>query len=168
MQTQPSSAAMVEVIGNSGHTDQMTQLLRLFDKIGLVWDDTRDVRDGTKAKHDDPNEDRILTEDSLFHNTNQISIEDWSQTGRGTHIDFSGKESVPLEQDKQFIRCDIRNLIIDILGLFLGRGATGDVHEVTVQGCKLAHKKIFFNRRVGEKEKKEIKILTKLSHVHTV
>jgi hypothetical protein len=57
---------MVDVIGNSGHTDQMTQLLRLFDKIGLVWDDTRDVRDGTKAKHDDPNEDRTLTEDSLF------------------------------------------------------------------------------------------------------
>jgi hypothetical protein len=55
-----------------------------------------------------------------------------------------------------------------MLGLFLGRGATGDVHEVTVQSCKLAHKKIFFNRRVGEKEKKEIKILTKLSHVHTV
>jgi serine/threonine protein kinase len=51
-------------------------------------------------------------------------------------------------------------------GQFLGRGATGDVHEVTVQGWRLTHKKIYFTRRVREKEKKEMLILTKLAHVH--
>ncbi len=53
-------------------------------------------------------------------------------------------------------------------GRFLGRGAVGDVHEVTLQGQKLAHKRILFRRKIGEKDKKEIEILKKLSHVHVI
>ncbi|KAH7402706.1 kinase-like domain-containing protein [Pyrenochaeta sp. MPI-SDFR-AT-0127] len=44
----------------------------------------------------------------------------------------------------------------------------GDVHEITIQGFKLAHKKILFRRKIGEREKKEIEILKRLSHVHMV
>jgi serine/threonine protein kinase len=42
----------------------------------------------------------------------------------------------------------------------------GDVHETVVQGRKLAHKKILFRRKIGDKEKTEIEILKRLSHVH--
>lgn len=44
----------------------------------------------------------------------------------------------------------------------------GDVHEISIQGWNLAHKKILFRRKIGEKEKKEIEILKRLSHVHMV
>jgi serine/threonine protein kinase len=56
-----------------------------------------------------------------------------------------------------------------IQGLFLGRGATGDVHEVTVQGHKLAHKRLVVKRKLGGKEKREINILKRLSsHEHMI
>lgn len=44
----------------------------------------------------------------------------------------------------------------------------GDVHETMVQGWKLAHKKIYFRRRIDDKDKREIEILKRLSHVHMV
>ena len=37
-----------------------------------------------------------------------------------------------------------------------------------MQGCKLAHKKMLFRRKIGNKEKKEIEILKRLSHTHVV
>jgi serine/threonine protein kinase len=56
-----------------------------------------------------------------------------------------------------------------IQGLFLGRGAAGDVHEVTVQGHKLAHKRLVVKRKLGGKEKREINILKRLSsHEHMI
>ncbi|KAH8726791.1 kinase-like domain-containing protein [Phaeosphaeriaceae sp. PMI808] len=81
-----------------------------------------------------------------------IAIDDWSQTGRGFHVDFKPEEIVPLAQ-----------------GRYLGRGSMGDVYETTVQGWKLAHKRIEFKRKIGEKEMKEIAILKRLSsHNHII
>jgi serine/threonine protein kinase len=45
----------------------------------------------------------------------------------------------------------------------------GDVHEVTIQGWKLAHKKMVIRRKLGGQEKKEIEILKRLpSHHHII
>jgi serine/threonine protein kinase len=44
----------------------------------------------------------------------------------------------------------------------------GDVHETTTGGHKVAHKKVLFRRCIGRKERKEIEILKRLSHVHIV
>ncbi|OAL56740.1 kinase-like protein [Pyrenochaeta sp. DS3sAY3a] len=53
-------------------------------------------------------------------------------------------------------------------GRRLGRGAMGDVHEVTIKGVKLAHKTMIFRRKITERNKREIEILKRLSHVHMV
>ena len=37
-------------------------------------------------------------EDATSPSSDHISIEDWSQTGRGSHIDFGDKETVPIVQ----------------------------------------------------------------------
>ncbi|KAF2132066.1 kinase-like protein [Dothidotthia symphoricarpi CBS 119687] len=76
---------------------------------------------------------------------------DWSQTGRGFHVDFGSEEAVPLEE-----------------GRFLGRGAAGYVHETTIRDKKLAWKRIPFRRKIGKAERKEIDILKKVSHVHMI
>ncbi|CAI6335657.1 unnamed protein product [Periconia digitata] len=81
--------------------------------------------------------------------TVQSVIEDWS--GRGTHVDFLPNEIVPLEQ-----------------GRFLGHGSMGGVYETTVQGHAFAWKKIYCRRKIGDKEKKEIAILKKVSHEHII
>jgi serine/threonine protein kinase len=45
----------------------------------------------------------------------------------------------------------------------------GDVHEVVVQGHKVAHKRVVIKRKLGGKEKKEIEILKRLSsHEHMI
>jgi serine/threonine protein kinase len=54
-------------------------------------------------------------------------------------------------------------------GAFLGRGAMGDVHEVVIQGHRVAHKRMVVRRKLGGKEKKEIEILKRLSsHEHMI
>jgi serine/threonine protein kinase len=45
----------------------------------------------------------------------------------------------------------------------------GDVHEITVQGYKLAHKRMVIKRKLAGKEKREIEILKRLSpHQHII
>jgi len=45
----------------------------------------------------------------------------------------------------------------------------GDVYETTVQGHKIAHKRIVVKRKIGDSEKKEIEILKRLSsHTHMI
>lgn len=44
----------------------------------------------------------------------------------------------------------------------------GDVHEVKVDGMSLAHKTVLCRRKIGERERREIEILKKLSHAHVV
>ncbi|KAH4614864.1 hypothetical protein HBH68_010030 [Parastagonospora nodorum] len=81
-----------------------------------------------------------------------IQLDDWSQTGRGSHVEFQSDEIIPLVQ-----------------GRFLGRGAVGDVHEVEVQGRKFAHKRMVVRRKLGGQERKEIEILKHLPpHPHIV
>ena len=54
-------------------------------------------------------------------------------------------------------------------GRFLGRGAMGDVHEVTVKGHKLALKRMVIKRKLDGREKREIEILKRLSsHQHII
>lgn len=43
-----------------------------------------------------------------------------------------------------------------------------DVHETTIQGLHIAHKKVYFRRRISDEDKKEVEILKRLSHVHMV
>ncbi|KAH7405851.1 kinase-like domain-containing protein [Phaeosphaeria sp. MPI-PUGE-AT-0046c] len=96
-------------------------------------------------------EDETLV-DELRPCKNMVFIDDWSQTGRGSHVEFTDEEEVPLQQ-----------------GTFLGRGAAGDVHEVCVQKHKLAHKRMVVKRKIGGKEMKEIEILKRLSsHEHMI
>ncbi|KAF1841665.1 kinase-like protein [Cucurbitaria berberidis CBS 394.84] len=96
-------------------------------------------------------DDRTLVNEANSHKAIQFALKDWSQTSRGSHVDFKDEETLPLEQ-----------------GRFLGRGAVGDVHETTIQGWKLAHKRIHVRLKIGDKEKREIKILKRLSHVHMI
>ncbi|KAF2823346.1 kinase-like protein [Ophiobolus disseminans] len=97
-------------------------------------------------------DDETLIDDHNPTRDDRITIDDWSQTGRGSHVEFDHKEIVPLGQDR-----------------FLGRGAMGDVYETTVQGWKIAHKRIVVKRKIGAAEKREIDILKRLSsHTHMI
>jgi len=74
----------------------------------------------------------------------------WS--GKGQHVEFERRETIPLVQGKS-----------------LGRGASADVDEVTCHGITLARKQIFCGRRMKiEDVKRELDILKKLSHKHVV
>jgi hypothetical protein len=42
--------------------------------------------------------DDTLVEDVKSLKHDMIALEDWSQTGRGSHVEFRNDESVPLEQ----------------------------------------------------------------------
>jgi serine/threonine protein kinase len=42
----------------------------------------------------------------------------------------------------------------------------GDVHETTIQGWEVAHKRVAFRRKIGKKEMSEIEIMKKISHIH--
>ncbi|EAT91724.1 hypothetical protein SNOG_00229 [Parastagonospora nodorum SN15] len=89
-----------------------------------------------------------------------IQLDDWSQTGRGSHVEFQSDEIIPLVQGELRPFPPSR---------FLGRGAVGDVHEVEVQGRKFAHKRMVVRRKLGGQERKEIEILKHLPpHPHIV
>jgi len=44
--------------------------------------------------------DETLVEDATSSSKDQIGIEDWSQTGRGSYIDFDDKDVIPIVQGK--------------------------------------------------------------------
>lgn len=56
-----------------------------------------------------PGEDKTLVEDNNPRENDIVVIEDWSQTGRGSHVEFNDDEHVPIEQgeknDLQNISC---------------------------------------------------------------
>ncbi|KAH7078440.1 kinase-like domain-containing protein, partial [Paraphoma chrysanthemicola] len=106
-----------------------------------------------------PSDDETLTEDTDPQRDDRISVEDWSQTGRGSHVDFAYKEVVPLEQGKSNITASS----FRYQSRFLGQGAIGNVYETKVQGWKIAHKTIMVSRKISDKDKKEIEILKRLS-----
>jgi hypothetical protein len=43
-------------------------------------------------------DDETLLEDVKPHKADTIVLEDWSETGRGSHVDFKHDEHVPIEQ----------------------------------------------------------------------
>jgi len=47
--------------------------------------------------------DETLVEDATASSKDQIDIEDWSQTGRGSYIDFGDKDIVPIVQGKYIL-----------------------------------------------------------------
>jgi serine/threonine protein kinase len=114
--------------------------------------------------------DETFVEDTIPPITNRIKIKDWSQTGRGSHVDFGDKVTIPIRQGKYASRtCTASVILIQTRsGRFLGRGAMSDVHETTIKGYTIAHKRTLFRRRIGRKDRKEVEILKRLSHVHIV
>jgi len=75
---------------------------------------------------------------------------DWS--GRGTsHVDYHKSEVLPLTE-----------------GEFLGHGMNGGVYETTCNGIRLAWKRKYCRRKIGEREMREIEIIKKLSHRHII
>ena len=75
---------------------------------------------------------------------------DWS--GRGTsHVDYHKSEVLPLTE-----------------GAFLGHGMNGGVYETTCNGIRLAWKRKYCRRKIGEREMREIEIIKKLSHRHII
>ncbi|OCL00876.1 kinase-like protein [Cenococcum geophilum 1.58] len=100
---------------------------------------------------DKPDNYRIspITPTSVENKKEDSVFEDWS--GRGSHVDFTADETVPLVQ-----------------GRFLGHGVNGGVWETHCKGVALAWKRKYCRRKIGDAERKEITILKKLSHNHIV
>jgi len=100
---------------------------------------------------DKPDNYRIspITPTSVENKKEDSVFEDWS--GRGSHVDFTADETVPLVQ-----------------GRFLGHGVNGGVWETHCKGVALAWKRKYCRRKIGNAERKEITILKKLSHNHIV
>lgn len=49
-------------------------------------------------KAESPSEDKTLIDESNdYYKSDRIVIDDWSQTGRGSHVDFGDDETVPLQ-----------------------------------------------------------------------
>jgi len=90
-----------------------------------------------------------ITPTSVEDEEENSVFEDWS--GRGSHVDFTVDETVPLAQ-----------------GRFLGHGVNGGVWETHCKGVALAWKRKYCRRKIGDAERKEITILKKLSHNHIV
>ncbi|CAN9382865.1 unnamed protein product [Alternaria alternata] len=75
---------------------------------------------------------------------------DWS--GHGTsHVDYNKSDVLPLSQGK-----------------FLGHGMQGGVYETNCNGVKLAWKRKYCRRKIGERERREIEVIKKLSHRHII
>ncbi|KAI4906485.1 hypothetical protein J4E90_010559 [Alternaria incomplexa] len=77
---------------------------------------------------------------------------DWS--GRGTsHVDYKIDERVPLVE-----------------GRFLGHGVHGGVYETEIgsNGIRLAWKRKYARRKIGQSERREIEIIKRLSHAHII
>jgi len=149
---------------------------RILRRFSTVISSMPDIRAEAKKTQGSTNMMKGLianetpVEDATSPSRDQINIEDWSQTGRGSHVDFGDKETVPIVQGKYTHRELLMSVTLTrtSLGRFLGRGAMSDVYETTIQGYKIAHKRTLFRRRIGEQERKEVEILKRLSHVHIV
>jgi serine/threonine protein kinase len=79
---------------------------------------------------------------------------DWSNTGRGKHVEFGKHEQLPLEIGRQ-----------------LGRGSTSDVHETKCRGLAIAVKRRYLARIILDSApfKKEMSNLERVSgHDHIV
>lgn len=56
---------------------------------------------GLEVRSEVYSDDKTLIDEANIHNQSRIVINDWSLTGRGSHVDFGDKEAVPLEQGEQ-------------------------------------------------------------------
>ena len=91
----------------------------------------------------------MLTEQPPCEHINGVPL-DWS--GRGTsHVDYDKSEVLPLIQ-----------------GRFLGHGMHGGVYETNCNNVRLAWKRKYCRRKIGERERREIEIIKKLSHRHVI
>jgi serine/threonine protein kinase len=53
-------------------------------------------------------------------------------------------------------------------GEFVGHGMHGGVYETSCNGVKLAWKRKYYRRKIGERERREIEVIKKLSHRHII
>jgi serine/threonine protein kinase len=75
---------------------------------------------------------------------------DWS--GHSTsHVDYNKSDVLPLTQGK-----------------FLGHDMHGGVYQTNCNGVKLAWKRKYCRCKIGEREKREIEVIKKLSHRHII
>lgn len=143
-------------------------------ELGSLDSGRRDDATNQGSQEDWPalSNDETLTDDHNPVKDDRITIDDWSQTGRGSHVEFKHEEKVPLGQGEQaFHRSTTFEACTNscVQDRFLGRGAMGDVYETTIRGWKLAHKRIVVKRKIGTPERKEIEILKRLSsHTHMI
>lgn len=75
----------------------------------------------------------------------------WDWSGKGTHVDFTTKETLPLKEVRS-----------------IGYGRNGIVFETECKGVTLAWKRRLCRYKIGPEERKEIEILKKLDHQHIV
>lgn len=157
----------------SSHTSHYSRIMRpVLVARGRVLDLRAEAREtqGWDNMSTFFDADETLIDDTVSPGRDQIYIEDWSKMGRGSHIDFGDDETVPIVQGKWTLKVFSGSVALIRLrsGRFLGRGAMSDVYETKIQGHKIAHKRILFRQRIGERERKEVEILKRLSHVHIV
>lgn len=53
---------------------------------------------GLESEQSSGKEDDTLIDEGEGHHDHHIVIEDWSETGRGSHIDFGHADIIPIEQ----------------------------------------------------------------------
>jgi hypothetical protein len=65
-------------------------------------DEDGSSQQGPDAAQLPPGDDKTLVEDGNPRENDIVVIEDWSQTGRGFHVEFKDDEHVPIEQGENY------------------------------------------------------------------
>lgn len=112
-------------------------------------------------------DDAVSGDEATLQGSISDAVSDWSNTGRGPHVEFHSHEAVPLVQGTR-VNIQPWQTRSSSVGRMLGRGSMGDVYETTIRGYNLAWKKITSKRQVNLGQRKEIDILKKVSHRHMV
>jgi len=68
-------------------------------------DDTVNVTEASDTERETLDGNGSLVEKADATNHGRIVIEDWSETGRGIHVDFDDRETVPLTQGTFCMKC---------------------------------------------------------------
>ena len=101
---------------------------------------------GASTKSSFLSDDETLNEGTTSRQSNRIDIKDWSQTGRGSHVDFKHEETVPLEQGEFVHEVKVEILLTT---LFKVVGSAGGPRETCMKlpckGGSLPTKKLLSN-----------------------
>jgi hypothetical protein len=75
---------------------------------------------GSASQLSPASDDDTLTEGASLLQHRTISIDDWSQTGRGSHVEFNDGENVLLKPGQRKLICVYCLLITHLKAAFLG------------------------------------------------